>query len=182
MIEIADITFTKYIELEDKHAYNYVSNYSPKLNTAKDLFNIGPFNELTFGQVKDAQTIFKNGIGWKELINFVSDMTGKKQEKIAGYKFFELCKVRRYVEEQLARIYRIESSLYYEVSTIDKAAGIDNLAKFGVMIQIDNLAGGDPLKYDPVRALPYEVGFMKLLMDKERAEYDVAKNRLTKPK
>ena len=93
-------------------------------------------------------------------------------------KFFDICKARRFIEVQLDRISKLEAQLYCQVTPIDEAAGIDKLAKFGRMIQIDALAGGDPLKYDAVENLPYEIGFAKLLLDKEREEYQVEKNRL----
>ena len=40
-------------------------------------------------------------------------------------------------------------------------AGINKLDQFGLMNTIDNLAGGDVLKYDKVRKLKYNVVFDK---------------------
>jgi hypothetical protein len=183
MIELEDISFRKYAELKDKSVYNYAAMYSRVLNTSKDIFDIGEFNKLTFGQVKDAQTAFANGVYWLKLLNFVSEIKSISVKKIAKYKFFELCKFRRYVEEQLDKIQRIESKMYYEVTGIDKAAGIDKLTQFGVVIQIDKLAGGDVMKWELVKQLPYAIGFMKLYMDKTVDEVNMEKNRIiNKPK
>ena len=46
------------------------------------------------------------------------------------------------------------------------------------MLQIDRLAGGDPLKYNQVRNLPYGIGFTKLYMDKEVDDFNLRKNKL----
>ena len=178
MTEIDNISFKQYLELEDKYTYNYVATYSPVLNTAKDVFKIGPFNELTFGQVKDAQYKFEKGVGFENMLNFVAELLKVNIKTLAKNKFFDICKARRFIEVQLDRISKLEAQLYCQVTPIDEAAGIDKLAKFGRMIQIDALAGGDPLKYDAVENLPYEIGFAKLLLDKEREEYQVEKNRL----
>lgn len=182
MNELSNITFKEYIELEDKFKYNYVATYSRVLNTANDLFNIGEFNKLTFGQVKDAQTNFQNGVDFKNMLNFVTELKGIKLKRLAKYKFFELCKFRRFIEEQIDHISRIEANLYYQVSALDESAGIDRLAKFGVGIQIDKLALGQVWMYDTVKALPYDIAFFKLLMDKEVADYDMNKNNMRKTK
>lgn len=44
-----------------------------------------------------------------------------------------------------------------------KAAGIEELNQFGTLNVIDSLAGGDVLKWDAIRALPYHVVFDKQL-------------------
>lgn len=177
-MEIYNITFRQYIELEDKSLYNYALKYSRKLNEPLDLFEIGEFTKLKFGQVKDLQHNFSNGINWENLITFVTDLKKISPEKIAGHKFFDMCKFFRYISEQLSGLNDLEQNLYTRISSKDESAGIDNLSKFGVMIQIDRLAKGDLLKYDAIRDLPYSLCFTKMLMDKEINDFEIAKNKL----
>ena len=169
--ELEDITFLEYMNLKQKeeaYIYNYAMVYSRVLNTAEDIFNIGKFENLTFGQVKDAQYTFSKVFSWQNLFKFV----------IVNRKFFEICKFRRYVEEELHELAQKEQVLSYEPDKLDENAGIDRLSKFGVMIQIDRLAGGDLLKYNEVRNMPYGIAFTKLYMDKEVDDFNLRKNKL----
>ena len=177
-MELENITFLEYVNLKDKSLYNYASKFSRKLNTANDLFDIGPFTSLTFGQVKDAQHLFNDGVNWENLFKFVCQLKNTHKKHLAKNKFFELCMFRQYVAEQLNEIYNIELNLFHEVNHTDEAAGIDKLAKFGVMIQIDKLAGGDVLKYDAIKQMPYNLCFTKLLLDKETDLYNMRKNKI----
>ena len=178
-MELENITFIQYLNLKDKSIYDYVSNYSRVLNKPEDIFKIGDFTKLTFGQVKDAQFTFKNGVYWHDLINFVSYIKNISHQKISNNKFFTLCKVRRFIEEQLNEIYKLELNIYHDVSNLDESAGIDSLNKYGVLIQIDKLAGGDILKYDAIKNLPYNLCFTKLMMDKDIELYNIQKNKLS---
>jgi hypothetical protein len=66
-----------------------------------------------------------------------------------------------------------------------KAAGIDKLKAFEHFPVMDNLAGGDPLKYDAVCKMNIDVGHTKLLLEQVRdgisKEYQNIKTRKSKP-
>ena len=179
-MEIENITFLEYTNLKDKSLYDYAAQFSRKLNTAKDLFDIGDFTKLTFGQVKDAQYLFSSGVSFEKMFKFVSQVTKDPYNKIAKQRFFDLCMCRRFVEEQLQEIHKLELNIYHETDARDESAGIDRLAKFGVLIQIDSLAGGDVLKYDLIKELPYNLCFTKLLMQKEIDLFNLNKSRQKK--
>jgi len=44
-------------------------------------------------------------------------------------------------------------------------AGINNLDQFGILNTLDNLSGGDILKYDLIRNIPYNIVFDKQYME-----------------
>lgn len=67
-----------------------------------------------------------------------------------------------WVKDELELIAKMENE--YLTSDTDPdlmAAGINELSVFGDMNMIDQLAGGDVLKYDMIKALPYNVIFDK---------------------
>jgi hypothetical protein len=161
----------------DPKEYNYASKYSPELNTPKDIFEFGEVTKMPFGTVKDMQYIFEMGVNWIELIKFVSEYKNITISRLSEETFFNWCKFRTYIENALNTIEKLEQSLMYETSGEDEQAGINDLAQYGVMIQIDELAKGDILKYDSIRAMPYDTCFVKLKMDKDIQEYNAQRNR-----
>lgn len=175
-----DITFKEYLDLDDKSVYNYAANYSRVFNIEKDIFAFGEFEKLPFITVKDLQYKFGNNINWLEFINFVSEDKQKSIKVLADKTFLQWCNFRAYVEQSLLRIARYEAQLVYEATAEDEEAGIDNLSVFGVLIQIDKLAGGDITKYEIIKQMPYEDCFTKLLMDMRIEEYNAELNRRRK--
>ena len=51
-------------------------------------------------------------------------------------------------------------------------AGVDRFEKYGSFTTMDVLAQGDPLKYGDVLNLNYETVFVKLLLEKDRADFE----------
>jgi hypothetical protein len=69
-------------------------------------------------------------------------------------------------------------------STPDKdeiSAGINKLDVFGEFKTIDALAGGDPLKYEMILFLDYEVVFKKLCLNKAINEYQKRLRHILNP-
>ena len=176
--EIEIISMLDYINLQDKSLYNYVSNYSSKLNEPKDVFKFDSLKNKTFGEVKDIQYFFQKGINWMDLINFVETYCEIDAKESVKTGFFEWCQFRRYIESELDGIYKIEMLLNYQSTGKDESAGIDKLAKYGVLIQIDQLALNDITKRKEVRAINYMEAFTKLLKDKEIDEYTQQLNKI----
>jgi len=57
-------------------------------------------------------------------------------------------------------------------------AEVERFDKFGYWIQIDKLAGGDPLKYEGVMNLTYQDCFTKLYYEVEKADYQETLNKI----
>jgi len=88
---------------------------------------------------------------------------GVTTEKIDRAKLSELSSFIVWVIDQLEAIYRLENQ--YLSSSPDRdlvKAGVSELDQFGELNVIDNLAGGDILKWKKVKKLPYYMVFDKL--------------------
>lgn len=82
--------------------------------------------------------------------------------------------------DELKTVRELEST--YLVSEPDiklLQAGINELDQFGIKNTLDNLAGGDILKYDSIRQLPYHEVFDKQYMEtiKKKVEKKLAKQK-----
>lgn len=51
-----------------------------------------------------------------------------------------------------------------------EAAGVEDLQKYGELITIDNLSGGDILRHHEIEQLPWRKVFTKLCLEKDKAE------------
>lgn len=85
-----------------------------------------------------------------------------------------------WIRDELKTIRELEST--YLVSEPDiklLQAGINELDQFGIKNTLDNLAGGDILKYDLIRQLPYHEVFDKQYMEtiKKKVEKKLAKQK-----
>lgn len=178
MIELEDLTFKEYLEKEDKYPYHYANLFSNKLNEPVDVFGFGPIHLMTFGQVKDLQYLFRKGLTWELLIQSVEMIKGIDKKEIIENKYFDLCKFMAFIRAGLDSIIRLEEHLSHEATDKDVAAGIENLSKFGIALQIDKLAHGLIWEYETVRKQKYMLGYTKLLMEKERDLYNYNFNKI----
>lgn len=78
-----------------------------------------------------------------------------------------------WVIDELGKVNKMESDNLASQPDIDKiAAGIDELNIFGEMNTIDQLAGGDILKWNEVMKLPYQDVFDKQMMMIKHSAFD----------
>lgn len=175
-MEIENIIIAKYFELQDRKTYDYIINYS---TDSKDLFNIGDFTNLTFGVVKDMQYKFNKGIGIKSILEFISNHTEQELSEIGKTNFMDFVKAFNYIKKQIEFINTIEENSLVGVMDADaEQAGVDRFDKYGYWIQIDKLAGGDPLKYEAVKNLTYLDCHTKLYYEVEKEDYNSTLNKI----
>jgi len=85
------------------------------------------------------------------------------------------------IVDQLTNILKVEQSTLHKAPTFEQtAAGIEEFEKLGYFSQIDDLAGGDPLKYDAILQLEYSVVYYKLLKNKISATFTERYNAILK--
>ena len=166
-MKLKNITLAEYIALteEEKENYEFALLYATECE-ARDVLEYGDMTKKPFGDVKDYQYLFNKENSVKSFIDKY------------GYEYLNLLSVfdffafYRYIYSEVERINNIENILLsYEPTNEEIEAGMDGMAKFSAIIQIDALAGGDVLKYESIRKLTYEDGLTKLALDKERNEY-----------
>jgi len=160
------ITIGEYLHLdsEERKNYDFAIRYS-KQSEPKDILLFGDITKKTFGEVKDWQQLFSD----KEC--FVKFLT-MFDEKLLTLDVFSFFAFYRYVESEVVRVSEVESILLSHEPTADEvAAGIDRFNKFGVALQIDNLAKGDVTKWEAIKQMPYEHCLLKLAIDKNSNDF-----------
>lgn len=99
------------------------------------------------------------GKGFKD----ITEVYSKSWRQVFGYF--------NYLQHGLERIAKMEELLNYEPTSEEMRAGIEEFNKFGVFVTIDRLAGGDPLKYEAITKMPYNIIYSKLLLSKTDSEF-----------
>ena len=172
-MRIPNISFKEYVSLPDRAEYDYYLKYG--FFEPEDIFNIGKFLELTFGQVKDIQydAIQAGGITWENLVKVLEDTKELNPEELADRSVFELHKFRLYLADEINLINSMESDyLGHAASPEERQAGIEMFSSYGAFIQFDKLAGGDLLKLERVKELKYALCFTKLKLEADRSEFN----------
>jgi hypothetical protein len=108
-----------------------------------DLFSSGNFEELLFLLLKDRnKDFFKNSI--------------------ENYDLSKAIEFILWIKDELETIKELEKTyLSSDPSAKMFQAGINKLDQFGIMNTVDNLAGGDILKYELIKKQKYNVIFDK---------------------
>lgn len=171
MIELRNINFKEYFELEDHSEYDFAIKYSYDFLKAVDIFNVGDLMKQSFGLIKDLQTDL-SGLTWEQYFDYVVKMTKKDIKEIVEYKLIELCQFKCYIVEEIQRITEIESKVLGHTTTAEeKNAGIEELNELGYYLQLRSLACEDITKIDKVKELQYELCFTELVAQKRIFEY-----------
>lgn len=96
----------------------------------------------------------------------------KKIEEYLSMQAFEFYHLFNYVVECLKQIIETENSQLAQDPDIDEIdAGVENLSRLGVYLTLDNLSGGDVLKWDSIYNTSYNRIFTKLLVNRMTNDY-----------
>jgi len=183
MIELKNITFHQYLNLEDRSEYDFAINYAESFLEPKDIFSIGSFTQLEFGLVKDLQQDISQGMTWDKMLEYMCLLTGKKELAFYNLSLLKIIQFRNYIVNEIKQIVEIENQvLSYDPSEDEIQAGIDKLSVFGVYSQLLSVANGDPLKVDSVRKMKYEDAFVFLCYQKMSSDFERDLIRIRTPK
>lgn len=179
-MKLENISFAEFLSLEDKTEYNFAINYSYEFNEPIDEFNIGDFQELSFGLIKDLQDDFFNGMmDFTKMLEYITDVF--KIKDIGNERIDKVFRLIAYIRTSIRNIINVElKSLSYESNNIEHDAGIDEFSLLGVYMQFHELTGGDVTKYEAVRAMPYHICFTELYTRKLKYEYQKRIERLNR--
>lgn len=175
MIEINNITYIEYFELEEseKQIYNQCIKYAYSFNLPVDHFEIGDFMQISFGIIKDIQFDLSEGLIFNKVIEYLSLLSGKKQNMIAKEKLLTVCQARKYLINEIDRITEIENIALSHIATSEELeAGINELSSLGSYLQFRSLTGGDVTKLEHIRNLKYELCFTELVTQRKLSDYD----------
>lgn len=99
-------------------------------------------------------------------------LLGIGRKELEKRPYTDLIYFLKYVEEELNAIANLESGLNKmddgdaEVQMKLEAAGISEMSKFEELNIVDDLAGGDMLKWKLIERMPYKMVYIKLLKNK----------------
>lgn len=182
-IEIVNITFKQYFNLENREAYDYALKYG-KL-PACDYLGIGSFLDRTFGFVKDMQYLATSstGLTWSGFFEQMEKLLKIPFDKLTERSLFELYQTRLHCIEQVEQINKMEAENLGHVPTPEEAAaGLERFADYKAFIQFDALAAGDLTRFKEIEDLPYSLCFTKLKLEADRDEYQRDYNTILKNK
>lgn len=181
-MKIPNITYVKYTNLKDKSEYNYYLRYGNF--KSKDLFELGNFVKLNFGFVKDMQEQYNSeGLTWESFIEAISEKKDIKMSKLGLIPLFDLHCARLFMKDELDKINLIENNkLSHTASSDEERAGINIFGSYKAFLQYDKLAGGDILKIEKIKQIPYGECFLKLSLDADSARYENALNKIRSTK
>lgn len=125
---------------------------------------IGDIRRKTWGQKLEAVEALKHDSTVQGIANVVKIYSEKDCEQLT---LNELVPMYLEITNQLTEILKTEKATLEILPTPEQIrAGISEFEKLGIFSAIDDLAGGDPLKYDAVLQLEYSVVYSKLLKNK----------------
>jgi len=170
-MELYDYTVGEVLQLEPTEARNYYA--LSRTLRPRNVMELEPLSSKPYGYVKTLQTSATyNEPEMLARLQHGREPTAREVLAILKMRFIDYGHQWRHISEELEVLTAKENSTLYSEPTADEmTAGIDKLSIFGVFGIVDTLAGGDPLKYKDVEALPYNVIFAKLYIEKTRAEY-----------
>lgn len=181
-MKLINISYTQYYNLDEKRYYN--DAFRLGIFEPLDLFEIGNFVDQSFGFVKDWQEILNyEGLSFEKLINEMSLFVSKSKKEIASNSIFDLHRCIIYFVTQIEKINEIESkTLGHTPSNEEVQAGIDIFNKYHSFLQFNSLSGGDLLKFDQIRKLPYSVCLTKLMLDSDSSQFQTNLFKIRNPK
>lgn len=123
-------------------------------------YDLWDFTYSDILELKEAMTL-KDGELIKECVRIVYGV-----QKVQDINILDLQNVN-WIYEEFKELVEVETNeLKQEYSEKEKAAGVEELERFGHFPSVDNLAKGDLLEHDKILQLPYHKVFVKLNYDK----------------
>lgn len=108
-------------------------------------------------------------IGKGDLAGVIKLLYRIDDKQLVHIKLLNFLSVRKWIVARLSEIRDREANKFsHHYTAEEKAAGIEDLEQFGEAVALDDLAGGDPLKYKKLLKKPYGIIFLKLCLNKTR--------------
>lgn len=150
--------------------------------------HIGPYKSVSMlnyplWKLLKARKLYSEG----NVLHLCSATLGIGIKELLNRPYEDLIYFLKWVEEQLGKVQSLEAKLNQpdpdEMDQTGKleAAGIKDLGIFDELNVIDELAGGDPLKWEAIQGLPYKAIYTKLLRNKIKSRVQRRYQELSKP-
>ena len=146
----------------ENELYQFVKKYGKRTNTLFDV-ELEPLIYFSYGFVKIDLPSLLNENNIDEIIKIICDIKDISVRKITDKEKISLT---LWLIDELEAIGSLEQNYLSSQPEPELiASGIDELNVFGELNIIDSLAGGDILKWEQVKQLPYHSIFDKLRKD-----------------
>lgn len=152
--------------IETMMEYIHILQFTLPIETKQEVFKM---------KLKEVEEI-KKGLNSADddvlihLVGMVEQLTRKEVLNLSITRFFGLFNS---IKEQTEKIVEAEQnglSPNYTNVKWEQVEGGKRLSKFGIYNTLDQLSNGDVMKYDEILELPYDVVFLKLRMEKIKAD------------
>lgn len=165
-MKVIDCTFDEFLTLPEETVKDYMA-----IGLVMKTFDYGESTTWEWGKVKEIQFIFTTEEGLNAILKSVAIMDESKPEWVRKRSWIETLKKFNAIVKGLEIISEKEKMLEYEPTIYELEAGIEDYGQFGYFVTIDRLSGGDPLKYERVTKLPWNVIFSKLMLDRTDSDF-----------
>lgn len=161
MVEIENYSIKEFLS----QPYEVMEEYARLLKHLDPIKTKHELKSLTFDNVETIKKTIENQDALPEIFQL---MDGLEKEQFENLTVTEFYAKMNYIINQLEHLYKMEEhhlTSQHSDFKWEAVEGSKRLAKFGVLPLVDNLAGGDILKYNAILDLPYMTVFNKLRMD-----------------
>lgn len=138
-----------------------------------------PLTEMAYGKVMELLMMFESEVNLSDIVSIIKFVSGID---CRGKLWHSVFAHYNWIASEVKKIEDMLKSLYVEPSTEEAAAGIDMFSQFGAFSTIDRLSGGDPLKYEAIENMPFNIIFTKLKLNKVTCEYEENLRKVWKAK
>ncbi len=156
----------------DNERVNYVLTYGEFKPV--DLFKIGDIIEREFGLVKDVQEAFNYGsLTFEKYLKIMVEYSFTSEKTFYNTSVYDIKSSLVFLTNEIEKINELETeSLGRESSAEEKQADSDRFQKYRSFMQFDSLCGGDILKFEQMKKVPYLICFTKMMLEADRAEFN----------
>jgi hypothetical protein len=134
----------------------------------KNLEPIPTANRIVDLKLKEVEFIKQNINNQDELPTIFSYVEGVDEKGLMNMKILTFYGLYNSILKQLEAVLASENTHLVSIHSDYKweaVEGSKRLSKLGILPMVDNLAGGDILKYEDILELPYMTVFKKLMLD-----------------
>lgn len=176
MEELENYALSVFLSKDD----DTIREYADALKYITEVPTVNKLVNLKLREVEYIKTNINNQGALSRIFLYMEGLDEKQLMQMKVVTFFGLFKS---IKKQLEHILTKESELLTPKQSNYKweaVEGSKRLSVLGSLPMIDNLAGGDPLKYEAILELPYKTILHKLYLDtiKSDIQYDMDKIKI----
>lgn len=173
-MELINVSIKQFLSVDSSIDYEVYAYILKQVRPAETLLDITmpKLVEQPYKYILSIESLFKQIESRPyALIEIVAICLQVETEKLEPIGVFEFYPVFNSIQQQyIDLVTREKKFLSHDPEPEELEAGLENLGKFGRLMTVDALSGGDILRHNQIIELPYSRIFTKLYMDSEKAK------------